>query len=172
MCWQVDEDLDELISRIRLEEGNTEFWKRRFLGEGLNHDHVRPIDTAELEVPDEVDDVDAVEDARKEVDDDEADEADEADEEEEVGQAESQDGDTLVKAKEVEAKKPPQMIGVQLFKDSDQATTTLKKSRRRASRIQVEVLKVLYHLHAVFLFTSSMQYHHIFFVFCARLLNF
>ncbi|KAF5735267.1 hypothetical protein HS088_TW15G00768 [Tripterygium wilfordii] len=132
---EVDEDLDELISRIRLEEGNTEFWKRRFLGEGLNNDHVKTRDTNELEVPDEVDDVDAVDDAGKEVDDDEV---DEADEEVEVGQAESEDGNMLIKAKEVEAKKPLQMIGVQLLKDSDQATTRLKKSRRRSSRIQVE----------------------------------
>ncbi|KAG9138904.1 hypothetical protein Leryth_007532 [Lithospermum erythrorhizon] len=33
---EMDEELDELISRIKLHEGDTEFWRRRFLGEGLN----------------------------------------------------------------------------------------------------------------------------------------
>jgi hypothetical protein len=142
--WQVDEELDELISRIKLEEGNTEFWKRRFLGEGFSDDHEKPLDMGKLESPDVLDDGDAedespdvlddgdVEDVSKEVEDDEA------DEEEEVEQTESQDGDR-VKDKEVEAKKPLQMIGVQLLKDSDQTTTSSKKSRRRASRISVEV---------------------------------
>jgi hypothetical protein len=123
--------VDELISRIKLEEGNTEFWKRRFLGEGFNGDHGKPVDMGKLEPPDVLDDVD-VEDIAKEVEDDEADE-------EEAEQTESQDGDR-VKDKEVEAKKPLQMIGVQLLKDSDQTTTSYKKTRRRrSSRISVEV---------------------------------
>ncbi|KAE8009899.1 hypothetical protein FH972_006305 [Carpinus fangiana] len=127
---EVDEEVDELISRIKLEEGNTEFWKRRFLGEGFNGDHGKPVDMGKLEPPDVLDDVD-VEDIAKEVEDDEADE-------EEAEQTESQDGDR-VKDKEVEAKKPLQMIGVQLLKDSDQTTTSYKKTRRRrSSRISVE----------------------------------
>ncbi|XP_021282215.1 uncharacterized protein LOC110415061 [Herrania umbratica] len=129
---EVDEEVDELISRIKLEEGNTEFWKRRFLGEGLNVDHVKPIDEGESEpADDELDDGDVVEDAAKDIEDDEA------DEEEEVEQTESQEGDRI-KDKEVEAKKPLQMIGVQLLKDSDQRTTRSKKSRRRSSRVSVE----------------------------------
>lgn len=88
---------------------------------------------SKLEPPDVLDDAD-VEDAAKEVEDDET------DEEEDVDQTESQDGDR-VKEKGVEAKKPLQMIGVQLLKDSDQTTTSSKKSRRRSSRISVEVLK-------------------------------
>lgn len=87
---------------------------------------------SKLEPPDVLDDAD-VEDAAKEVEDDETDEED-------VDQTESQDGDR-VKDKGVEAKKPLQMIGVQLLKDSDQTTTSSKKSRRRSSRISVEVLK-------------------------------
>ncbi|XWS57790.1 hypothetical protein CRYUN_Cryun09bG0203500 [Craigia yunnanensis] len=127
---EVDEELDELISRIRLEEGNTEFWKRRFLGEGLNVDQVKPIDEGESEpADDELDEGDVVEDAAKDIEDDEG------DEEEEVEQTESQ-GDRI-KDKEVEAKKPLQMIGVQLLKDSDQ-TTTRSKKRRRSSRAPVE----------------------------------
>ncbi|EOY10798.1 hypothetical protein QUC31_009819 [Theobroma cacao] len=129
---EVDEEVDELISRIKLEEGNTEFWKRRFLGEHLNVDHVKPIDEGESEpADDELDDGDVVEDAAKDIEDDEA------DEEEEGEQAESQEGDRI-KDKEVEAKKPLQMIGVQLLKDSDQTTTRSKKSRRRSSRVSVE----------------------------------
>ncbi|KAK4596697.1 hypothetical protein RGQ29_014647 [Quercus rubra] len=127
---EVDEELDELISRIKLEEGNTEFWKRRFLGEGFSDDHEKPLDMSKLEPPDVLDDAD-VEDAAKEVEDDET------DEEEDVDQTESQDGDR-VKDKGVETKKPLQMIGVQLLKDSDQTTTSSKKSRRRSSRISVE----------------------------------
>ncbi|POO02954.1 SAP domain containing protein [Trema orientale] len=141
---EVDEELDELISRIQLHEGDTEFWKRRFLGEGLNGDNGNSIDV-KSETEDVLDDADTVEDSSKEVEDDEADEADadddeeEEDEEEEVEEAdvveqtENQDAET-VKVKQAEAKKPLQMIGVQLLKDSDQ-TTTSKKSRRKASRI-------------------------------------
>lgn len=128
---EVDEELDELISRIKLEEGNTEFWKRRFLGEGLSVDQVKPIDEGELEpADDELDEGNVVEDAAKDIEDDEG------DEEEEIEQIESQEGDRI-KDKEVEAKKPLQMIGVQLLKDSDQPTTRSKKSRR-SSRVSVE----------------------------------
>lgn len=132
---QVDEELDELISRIKLHEGDTEFWKRRFLGEGLNGNHVKPMDMDKSELPDELDDVDDVEDAAKEVEDEEADEEEEV----EVEQTESQDGDRVVKDKEVEAKKPLQMIGAQLFKDSDQTITMSKRSRRKAARATVAV---------------------------------
>ncbi|KAJ7978206.1 Pentatricopeptide repeat-containing protein [Quillaja saponaria] len=112
---EVDEELDALISRIKLEEGNTEFWKRRFLGEGLNSD----------------------DDAAKDVEDEEADEEEEVEQaEEEVEQTDNQEGDR-VKRKEAEAKKPLQMIGVQLLKDSDQPSTS-KKSKRRSSRTWVE----------------------------------
>lgn len=86
----------------------------------------------ELEPTNVLDDV-SLEDGLKEVEDDEADE-----EEEEVEQIESQDGER-VKDKEVEGKKPLQMIGVQLLKDSDQRTTSSKKSKKKASRLSVEV---------------------------------
>lgn len=136
---QVDEELDALISRIKLEEGNTEFWKRRFLGEGLTGDQEIPIDADKSNLPDVPDDVDVVEDAAKEVEDDEVDDDEEEAEqvEEEVEPAETQDVDRI-KDKEVEAKKPLQMIGVQLLKDSDQLTATSKKFKR-SSRVQAEV---------------------------------
>uniref|UniRef100_A0A803L557 SAP domain-containing protein n=1 Tax=Chenopodium quinoa TaxID=63459 RepID=A0A803L557_CHEQI len=106
---RVDEEVDELISRIKLEEGNTEFWKRRFLGERVIYDNVNPADGQESEPEEMIDDADIVE------------------------QTESQEGLVdRVKDKEAEAKKPLQMIGVQLLKDADQPTTS-KKSRRRAS---------------------------------------
>lgn len=134
---QVDEELDELISRIKLEEGNTEFWKRRFLGEGLNVNQAKPVDEGEPEpADDELDEGDVAEDASKDIEDDDG------EEEEEVEQTESQEVEVEVdriKDKEVEAKKPLQMIGVQLLKDSDQTTTRSKKSRRRSSRVSVEV---------------------------------
>eukprot|EP00258_Populus_trichocarpa_P031594 XP_024447613.1 uncharacterized protein LOC7487213 [Populus trichocarpa] len=137
---EVDEEVDELISRIQLHEGDTEFWKRRFLGEGFNGNHVKPVDMETSELPDELDededdDDDDVEDVAKEVEDEEADEEGEV--EVEVEQTESQDAERIVKAKEAEAKKPLQMIGVQLLKDSDQTTRMSKKSRRRAARLAV-----------------------------------
>lgn len=132
--------MDELISRIKLEEGNTEFWKQRFLGEGLNGRHDKAVEMDESELSDVLDD--DVTDVEYVAKDEEADE--EADEEEEVEQAEpeSQDVDR-VKEKLVEAKKPLQMIGVQLLKDSDQTTTTSKRSMKRSSRM-VEVLTVTF----------------------------
>ncbi|KAL2941278.1 hypothetical protein RDABS01_029628 [Bienertia sinuspersici] len=130
---EVDEEVDELISRIKLEEGNTEFWKRRFLGEKLIYDNVKPTDEQNSEPGDRMDDAEIVEDdASKEVEDDEADE-EETEVEVEAEQTENQERLVdRVKDKEVEAKKPLQMIGVQLLKDTDQPTTS-KKSRRRSS---------------------------------------
>ncbi|XP_039002201.1 uncharacterized protein LOC120128603 [Hibiscus syriacus] len=136
-----DEELDELISRIKLEEGNTEFWKRRFLGECFQVDQVKPIEEGESEVAeDELDESDVVEDAAKDIEEDEGEGEGEGEgeEEEEVEQTESQEVERI-KDKKVEAKKPLQMIGVQLLKDSDQITTRSKKSRRRSSRVSVEV---------------------------------
>ncbi|KAB5512114.1 hypothetical protein DKX38_029142 [Salix brachista] len=138
----VDEEVDELISRIQLHEGDTEFWKRRFLGEGFDGNHVKPVDVEASELPDELDededddddDDDDIEDVAKEVEDEEADEEGGVEVEE---QSESQDAERIVKAKEAEAKKPLQMIGVQLLKDSDQTSRMSKKSRRRAARLAV-----------------------------------
>lgn len=133
---EVDEELDELISRIKLHEGNTEFWKRRFLGEGLNENHVQQSEIIDLEPTDVVDDTDdAVDDISKEAEDDEAEDDEAQDEEEEVEQAESQPEVGDRKDKEVEAAKPLQMIGVQLLKDSDQTASSSRKSRRRISRV-------------------------------------
>ncbi|KAK9160150.1 hypothetical protein Syun_006491 [Stephania yunnanensis] len=126
---EVDEELDRLISRIKLEDGNTEFWRRRFLGEDLNEGRMTPTNTEKTELLDTVDEEDVVDDVAKE--------EDEVDEEEEVEPTENQDGD-MAKEKEVETAKPLQMIGVQLLKDVDQTPTRKGKSRRRSSRISVE----------------------------------
>eukprot|EP00262_Sarcandra_glabra_P021088 TRINITY_DN8705_c0_g1_i1.p1 TRINITY_DN8705_c0_g1~~TRINITY_DN8705_c0_g1_i1.p1 ORF type:complete len:697 (-),score=155.14 TRINITY_DN8705_c0_g1_i1:191-2164(-) len=133
---EVDEELDELISRIKLHEGNTEFWKRRFLGEDLNDGHGKHTDIEDSELPDILDDVDVAEDITKEVEDDEVEEEEEVEVEVEVEQTETQVGDRV--KKEVESVKPLQMIGVQLLKDSDQTTASTRKSRRRRSRASVE----------------------------------
>ncbi|XP_065853128.1 uncharacterized protein [Euphorbia lathyris] len=133
---EVDEELDELISRIKLQEGNTEFWKRRFLGEGMDVNYINPMNMGQSELPDVLDDADVIDvELEKDAEDEEAEEADDEDEGEvevEVEQTESQDGDRVVKVKEVEKKKPLQMIGVQLLKDSIQIPSRSKKSRRRA----------------------------------------
>lgn len=133
MTLQVDEELDELISRIKLQEGNTEFWKSRFLGEGLQENYGKQIEVEDLEIVDVSDDADAVDDIAKEVEEDEAE-----DEEEEVDLNDSQVVDRI-KAKEVETAKPLPMIGVQLLKDSDETTSSSRKSRRKISRKPVEV---------------------------------
>ncbi|PIN09022.1 hypothetical protein CDL12_18397 [Handroanthus impetiginosus] len=129
---EVDEELDELISRIKLQEGNTEFWKRRFLGEDLNENHSKPLEVKDYDVLDGSDDADAGDDVAREADDDEVDEEDD-----EVEQPEGQVADR-VKDKEAEAAKPLQMIGVQLLKDSDQSTSSSRKSKRRSSRASME----------------------------------
>ncbi|KAH6838101.1 plastid transcriptionally active 3 [Perilla frutescens var. hirtella] len=138
---EVDEELDELISRIKLEEGNTEFWRRRFLGEGLNENHSKPLVEEQEEDDDDDDDevLDVLDDADSDVGDEVAkdDEVDEEEEEEEVEQTEIQVSDR-VKDKEAEAAKPPQMIGVQLLKDSDQSTSSSRKLKRRSSRASME----------------------------------
>lgn len=133
MTLQVDEELDELISRIKLQEGNTEFWKSRFLGDGLQENYGKQIEVEDSEIVDVSNDADAVDDVAKEVEEDEAE-----DEEEEVDLNDSQVVDRI-KAKEVETAKPLPMIGVQLFKDSDETTSSSRKSRRKISRMPVEV---------------------------------
>lgn len=115
-----------------MEEGNTEFFKSRFLGEGINSDHGKSFDIETSEPTDVLNDGDNVEDVAKEVEDDEA-----VDEEEEVEQTDREAGDR-VKDKELEAAKPLQMIGVQLLKDAD-PTNASSKSRSKVSRISVEV---------------------------------
>ncbi|CAA0814500.1 plastid transcriptionally active 3 [Striga hermonthica] len=127
---EVDEELDELISRIKLQEGNTEFWRRRFLGEDLNENHSKLLDVKEDGITDITDDGDMSDDAVKETEDDEV------DEQEEVEQTEIQVG-PQVKDKEVEADKPLQMIGVQLLNDSDQRSGSARKSKKK-SRASME----------------------------------
>ncbi|KAL5702575.1 hypothetical protein ACHQM5_027777 [Ranunculus cassubicifolius] len=138
---EVDEELDELISRIKLEDGNTEFWKQRFLGEGITTTTTTTTISSddEQEVIDELEDADdGADDAAKEGDEDEG-EGDgdgDGDEEEEVEQSEPREVGDTVKEKETEAEiRPLQMIGVQLLKDSEQTgTTSSRKSKRRVSR--------------------------------------
>jgi len=137
---EVDEELDELISRIKLEEGNTEFWKRRFLGEGLNHELLKPIDEKDSEDTDVLDDAtdlleDAtdLEDASKEVEDEEGDEDDD-----DAPQTESQAGDRVMD-KEVEAAKPPEMIGVKLLEDFDVKALTTRQSRKKFAQLLMAI---------------------------------
>ncbi|KAK2402572.1 plastid transcriptionally active [Trifolium repens] len=123
---EVNEELDALISRIRLEEGNTEYWKRRFLGEGLN-----AMVEGKSESPDVQDYIDVGEDDAKEAEDDDDEEVEQAEEEVEEP-VQNQDVERIKeKEKEIEGKKPLQMIGVQLLKDSDLPSATSKRLRRR-----------------------------------------
>lgn len=146
MC-QVDEELEKLISRIKLHEGDTEFWRRRFLGEDVINSHSK-LSENDSELSDILVDAESVEVADKEVDDEEGDDADEADEEEEEAgveveveieaeQAETQ-AENRIKIKDGDTSKPPQMIGVQLLKDIDTSTRS-KKSRRKISKLSMEV---------------------------------
>ncbi|KAL5990264.1 hypothetical protein ACLOJK_011161 [Asimina triloba] len=129
---EVDEELDELISRIKLQDGNTEFWKRRFLGEDIIEVHGKQTDNEDLELSDSSDDAESMDDNSKEEEDNEA---EEEETEEEAEQTEIESQGERMKVKEVEKAKPPQMIGVQLLKDSDQTITARRKSRRKLSRI-------------------------------------
>ncbi|KAL0912781.1 hypothetical protein M5K25_016184 [Dendrobium thyrsiflorum] len=132
---EVDEDLEELVSRIKLQDGNTEFWKHRFLGEGLKevHDEEDEVDEdAEIDDADEEGDGDVTEDATKEAEDDEI-----YEEEDEVEQTVTQAEDAT-KVKKVKKFQPPQMIGVQLLKDSEETATATKQSRRKLGRMLVE----------------------------------
>ncbi|KAI7727038.1 hypothetical protein M8C21_006924 [Ambrosia artemisiifolia] len=124
---EIDEEVQELVSRVRLEEGNTEFWRKRFLGEGLEAELGLPT-AIEAEATDVSDNPE--EDVNKQQADD-----DEADKEEVVEPTETQAGDTeAVKDKE-EAANPLQMIGVQLFKGPETAPAKSKKSVKRLARI-------------------------------------
>ncbi|VAH04032.1 unnamed protein product [Triticum turgidum subsp. durum] len=122
----VDEELDEMISRIKLEDGNTEFWKRRFLGETRNH----LCEEDSKEDPDFDDELD--EDDDDDDDDDSAKEADEDEIDDEViDRTENQAGDDETKDKP--AKGPNQhlqMIGVQLLKDLEKASGSTKKLKK------------------------------------------
>ncbi|KAL6839350.1 hypothetical protein ACP4OV_030847 [Aristida adscensionis] len=126
---EVDEGLDELISRIKLEDGNTEFWKRRFLGETRNYlceeynkEEYQDLDTELVDEDDDEDDED--DDSTKDVDEDEI------DDEEAVEQTENQTDD---ETKDKPVKGPNQhlqMIGVQLLKDLEKAPVSSKKQKR------------------------------------------
>lgn len=96
--------MEALIARVRLEDGNTEFWRRRFLGECLEPELQRSTDI-EVEARNVSDvNTDAAEDSGKQVDDYEA------EKEEVMEQTEIQAGDTeAIKDKET-AENPLQMI--------------------------------------------------------------
>ncbi|KAJ1693952.1 hypothetical protein LUZ63_010650 [Rhynchospora breviuscula] len=135
---EVDEYLEELISRIKLQDGNTEFWRSRFMGEGTNGNTEK-----EIETEDEDDDIKALNNE----DDDATEEEDEDTEEKEV---EEDDLDTEAEAEIVEEADesqmvgkekddvgggPPQeMIGLQLLKDWDESPSS-KKSSKKLSRV-------------------------------------
>lgn len=125
--------MEELISRIKLHDGNTDFWKNRFLGQGLKEIRDEEAKVDEIDEADEEGDGDVTEDATKEAEEDEMDE-----EEEEVEQAGTPVED-VAKVKKVKKSQPPQMIGVQLLKDSEEASTATKNSRRKIGRMVVEV---------------------------------
>ncbi|OAY70647.1 hypothetical protein ACMD2_24475, partial [Ananas comosus] len=114
----VDEELDELIFRIKLRRWEHGVWKSRFMGETLNIQD-KTIDAGDPDTLDMLDD-DVVEDVAKEAEEDEADE-----EKEVVEQTESQvEVGDISKDKEVERAKPLQMIAIQLLKDSEETNTT------------------------------------------------
>ncbi|KAL5983897.1 hypothetical protein ACLOJK_017995 [Asimina triloba] len=74
---EVDEELDELISRIKLQDGNTEFWKCHFLGEDIIEVHGKKIDNEDLDLSDSSDDVDSMDGNSKEEEDNEVEEEEE-----------------------------------------------------------------------------------------------
>ncbi|CAN1271344.1 Pentatricopeptide repeat-containing protein At1g12620 [Linum perenne] len=123
----VNEELDELISRIKLQDGNTEFWRRRFLAEGVNTDEAKTIDVDGSEAVEVSDEVDVADDVSGEDTEDEGEEV-----EVEVEETKNQNADTVVKQKEVDdAKHPLQMMGIQLLMDSIEENLPSKKLKKR-----------------------------------------
>jgi hypothetical protein len=124
---EVDEGLDELMSRIKLEDGNTEFWKRRFLGETRNHLCEEVSNEEDQELDDELDDDEEEED--DDDDDSTKEPEEEIDDEEAVEPTESQAGDET-KGKSIKGPiQHLQMIGVQLLKDLEKTPVSSKKKR-------------------------------------------
>lgn len=78
------------------------------------------------------DDID-IEDVSKEVEDEEADEEDD-----DAPQIESQAGDRVLD-KEVEAAKPPQMIGAQLLKDFNVRALSSRQARKKFAQLLMAV---------------------------------
>ncbi|CAN0903312.1 Pentatricopeptide repeat-containing protein At1g12620 [Linum grandiflorum] len=131
----VNEELDELISRIKLQDGNTEFWRRRFLAEGMKTEDAKTIDVDASETSEVPDEVDAADDVSEDVEDEggDEDEGEEVEVEGEAEQTKNQNVETVVKQKEADdAKHPLQMMGIQLLMGSDQSNLSSKKSRRKS----------------------------------------
>jgi hypothetical protein len=113
-----------MISRIKLEDGNTEFWKRRFLGETRNHLCEEDSKEEDPDLDDELDEDDDDDDAKEA-------EEDEIDDEEVIERTRNQGGDDETKDKP--AKGPNQhlqMIGVQLLKDLEKTSGSTKKLKK------------------------------------------
>lgn len=115
------------MSRIKLEDGNTEFWKRRFLGETRNHLCEEVSNEEDQELDDELDDDEEEED--DDDDDSTKEPEEEIDDEEAVEPTESQAGDET-KGKSIKGPiQHLQMIGVQLLKDLEKTPVSSKKKR-------------------------------------------
>ena len=72
LFFQVDEKLDELILRIKLREGNTEFLKYLFRGDWFSESYAQQSKLIDRESIDVVYDNDVVDDLAKLTEDDEA----------------------------------------------------------------------------------------------------
>ncbi|KAJ3682428.1 hypothetical protein LUZ60_015001 [Juncus effusus] len=132
---EVDEELEELVSRVQLQDGNTEFWRKRFLGEISNNMYKRQMEVLtessekiiETEHYNEDEDEEAEEDEPKGISLDEDEDDDEEEEDDPLDQEDESEGRQLMgKIKDDNEDGPPQLISSQLFKDW-QAPTKSKK---------------------------------------------
>jgi hypothetical protein len=130
--------VEELISRIKLHDGDTEFWRSRFMGESTTGDTKKAIETE-----DEDDNIKAVEDEdddTEEEDEGKEGEEDDLDTEEEEPEAEVEnvedDADDIQQVSkeedDIEGGRPPELIGSQLLKDWEETFFRKKSSKKLA----------------------------------------
>lgn len=138
--------MEELISRIKLQDGNTEFWRSRFMGESTNGDTNKAIETG-----DEDDDIKALDDEDDDTEEEDEGKGDDDDldtEEEEPGAeveaVEEADESPLIrkgKDDDIEGGSPPEMIGSQLLRDWEESFSR-KKSSKKLSRVYYPVCMI------------------------------
>lgn len=130
----MDEYLEELISRIKLQDGNTEFWKSRFMGESTNGNTEKAIET-EDEDDDDIKALDDEDDDTEEEDEGKGREDDSDTEEEEPGGEveiveETDESPLIGKGNDDIEGDSPELIGSQLLRDWDESFSRKKSSKK------------------------------------------
>lgn len=141
----MDEYLEELISRIKLQDGNTEFWKSRFMGESTNGDTEKAIE-AEAEDDDDIKALDDEDDDTEEEEHEGKGGEDDSDTEEEepgaeVEIVEADESPLIGKGNDDIEGGSPELIGSQLLRDWEESFSR-KKSSKKLSRVYYPVCMI------------------------------